>query len=152
MDNSILNKVITLNDSIVFLATDCNPHCDSLCFKSEFHFIIMVNASCDACLSEIWDWKIFVDKHPEFEPLEFHFLLYGEKYTLPGWIKYETGMKNFFFWNDPASLFTKEYGIKQDPILNIFLLDENNKVLFVGNPTKSDQLYEKIIRIIFNIS
>jgi len=138
------------SDSIIYVPSFNHTHYDSINNKTEYHFLVLVNISCEACLSEIWDWKLFFDKNTEFNSLEVHFLLYGERYTLPSWIKNEPEMDNFYFWNDPSSFFIKKYELDQDLFLSAFLLNKKNKVIIVGNPIKSELVFEQIVEIISN--
>ena len=104
---------------------------------------------CTACRLKLFDWKLFIKELNTFsEDIAFLFVIHSKnyqefediqkanKFIYPVFYDYNANLKNI-------------NNFPNDPNFQTFLLDQNNKVLIIGNPVTNNnirQLYEYILK------
>ena len=110
--------------------------------------IVLINAGCSLCHTEIWQWERFISKHDSFKNLPIIFIIYGRTFNTSERLMKNSRLKDFIFLRDPSSETLSANNLKQDKFFNAFLLGDNNKILCPGNPTLSDKILNNYLAIL----
>jgi hypothetical protein len=153
-----LNLVNRYNGTIVFFSdslylinkSDNMLVLDTLLGRQNesFKIVNIINGECGKCMSYLKEWKRIIDKYKTIN-IKFIFIVntsdtaYFNKFIYP-----EINLQ-IPFYIDMEKKFVKTNNLDYpDDRIKTFLLDKNNKIIFMGNPTWSREielLYDKVI-------
>lgn len=130
------------------------PLCDSIANKPitqdtiHLKIISFIDGNCGVCIGELDKWKPIIKKLQSSGDIVF--LFYVHAMDFDGLIKHISKEVPFPIplINDHENLFFTKNKLEQTKMFQTFLVDHNNKIIFVGNPVLSDKvrdLYTKTI-------
>ena len=116
-------------------------------FKTEAcnKLVVLINADCSLCYSEIWQWEKLVRKHEFLQKVPLAFIIYGETFKPNLRLMKGSGMLRLTFLRDSLSSTLKGNSLERDKFFNSFLLDKNNRIVIRGNPTLSEKVLHNYI-------
>ena len=108
-------------------------------------FIIYADSmSCTSCtLKEMYQWNSILEKAQSFStPLKTYFIFAPKKENIRNlYITMKNIMPSIPIFIDTAGIFSQQNPhIPANPMLHTFLLDKQNKVIFIGDPSKDKNL------------
>lgn len=111
--------------------------------------IIIIDGSCDACISKLKWWNKFISDVENFD-VKFLIIIESDSgFSLFEWMMEQENIINYpVFLNDDYS-FSRKNKIPSNNNFKTFLVDSNNKILLIGDPynnKKMEELYLKIIK------
>ncbi len=107
--------------------------------KKNFHLTVssFIDGNCGVCIDDLNKWKIFVN-----EIKDVNYAFYVNALDYDGFLNYAKKEVDFPLplINDVNNSFYEKNGLSSNKLFQTFLLDENDKVLIVGNPLYSEKL------------
>lgn len=102
---------------------------------------------CSVCnIKKMYLWNKILDLETQYEGFNV-FLILGVKQGMTSYIStqlYQSGITHPIYIDESQSLLTQNPQIPEESMYHTFLLDEDNNVLLVGNPTAGENM-EKIM-------
>lgn len=110
---------------------------------------VLISGSCTACYSDFFNWDKLVDANTElFKEIPIYFIIYGKSFNVPERVLRKASFSRFTFLRDETNSFIKENRLQPDFIFNSFLVDEHNKIIIPGNPTRSEEILKQYIALL----
>lgn len=107
---------------------------------------------CSSCrIKTMYKWDAFLSKLKKFPNKVKVFFIFAPSHDKINQFKItaRTLPRNYPIYTDTANVFLRlNPHIPEDPTLHTFLLDENNKVILVGNPLENKRIEEMFWRIV----
>lgn len=132
-----IGKEIVLNDTLK--AYSINEEKPLQLYKNKKYTIVChVNHDCNNCLEDLIEWKQIINKI-ENQNVSFHFYV-----EAPDWKHIKNYLKAWEF--DSPVIVDSNYWLRKNNVLpeevflNTFLLNHENRIVLIGNPTKNIQL------------
>lgn len=143
-----LNKKIILPVKLHY-----TPEIDSIwnnLLSHKYKIMTVVDSNtCTDCHLNLYEWKKLIQEIDSItNNTAFLFIIHSKDYALVNIIK-EKNKFNYPIIYDYDNKIGKLNNFSHDPRFQTFLLDSNNKVILLGNPTKNPymwDLYKKIIQ------
>lgn len=134
-----LPQRITLKQLTVDSGTITLSHPDIFVHDSIFRICTYIYGNCHACVSILKNWEKVMDKLPQ-ENVKYLFFVYAE--IFPSFeINNEKSIKfRYPVIYDHDCMYLKNNNITDDKLLNTVLINKDNEVVLVGNPTMSDNI------------
>lgn len=141
---TVIQKKRSLNiDSVSFDET-----------KKVKKIISFFDADCSVCISELKDWQFFLDSvtNRRSSKVEVDFIATSaDSLQLYYWLN-ETVKFSYPVYFDPQGQFIVQNEIPFDKNFQTFILDENNRVVFIGCPIKNDYLKQAFLEKLNKLS
>lgn len=108
---------------------------------SSFRITTSINGDCYACVNELKEWELLIDKFDE-NKVKFLFFIYADSFA-----RFELLNDSEINFKYPVIFdYKNDYAIKNeipdDYLLNTMLIDSIGKIIVVGNPLKSKEIME----------
>ena len=145
-ENNIQKKIsIWINKEIVFPHTLEYPQQDSLWKKrknKKYTILTVIDSSgCSDCKLNLYEWRKIIKQTDSIcNNVSFLFIVCTKDIPKIEWIKKKNNFKYFIFY-DPKDKMQKINNFLKDPTYKTFLLDQNNRVLIIGNPIGNEKLW-----------
>ena len=134
------------------LGKDTLPEICDDCFHKEYKILLYVDsAGCSVCRLDLFEWQEVIEEANHFFPNKVGFLLFFQPNNvgeMADWISYN--MFDYPVFMDTIGLINRLNRFPQVMQHQCFLLDKDNKVLAIGNPALSIQVWELYKKIISN--
>ena len=119
--------------------------------KSKLNLVVYYNGDCSVCYLELLKWnKTIVNFRELYNNISFKFILSGNSSAV-----IKANLENIGFslndiYYDKKEEFAEKYHflLDQGYVNSAMLLDEKDKVLYIGNPTISEKVLKKYIEFI----
>jgi len=107
------------------------------------HYLVIVSfidGNCGVCIWDLSEWKRLIDDFKRYKDLSY--LFYVNSIDYDSFLNYEKREINFPLplINDEENAFIKKNKLSSNKLYQTFLIDENNKVILVGNPLLSKEI------------
>ncbi|AUP78669.1 redoxin domain-containing protein [Flavivirga eckloniae] len=144
--NNWVGKQLTLpKDSLIrnYIKKKTNP------LKKKIKILTVINGDCSICYDELKAWKSYI-KETDTSQVGFVFIIYTFNKLMEFNDMNNSTLKfQYPYFQDDGEKIVKENNFPDNRLLKTFLLDSENKVILIGNPTihKSiNDLYKKEIK------
>jgi hypothetical protein len=117
-------------------------------FSDGLKIVAKINGNCYSCLINLRKWKPFMENIPHKEKMSFYFYLVISDSTVYKNLNKEEIHFDHPIIYDEYNKFQKENKLNSNSIFHVMLLDSNNRVLLIGDPTNNknmEYLYKKVI-------
>lgn len=119
--------------------------------KHKFNLIIYYNGNCGVCYLQLLKWNNIIEDFKKLnQNISFKFILSGNSSSVV-----KANLENIRFsledvYHDEKEEFGEKYEFLLDKeyINSSMLLDENNKILYIGNPSISETAEKKYIELL----
>lgn len=117
--------------------------------NDKFKILVSVGPNgCSECQLHLYAWKRMMDSlHYMHQKLDFIFVVYLNNY-----LNFELLEKqNKFYYPvfyDPHGLFFKQNNISIDKTVQVFLLNNKNEVLLIGDPLKNKKVLDLYMKLL----
>jgi hypothetical protein len=108
--------------------------------KFPYKLIIYINGDCFTCFQELIDWAILSDEFSKDKiPVSFLFYLHTTDFGI-----YKDYLKKYKIVDpvvlDIQDLFITKNSLKSNQVLNVILIDSEEKIKLIGNPLINNAL------------
>ena len=105
--------------------------------------IVFIDGQCFTCVEDFVKWKDLLTKYPDSYTYKFY--VHAENFDI---IKsfLNRWKIDFPIYLDSTNAFCKANKISPIKLLQVFVVDENEKILFVGNPLYSESVKKHLYR------
>lgn len=138
---SFYNKEISIPVELLFLnlQTDRDVESDDL-FKKRPCIISIIDADCDVCVAKLADWKQFLSVSGDIKVEDLFLILQtaNPKYFVDRYKSILNTDLNLIL--DSGYTLVRSNQIPGEQNFRTFLLDNNNRIKLLGDPTKSPRL------------
>lgn len=118
---------------------------------SSLSMVTFIDSSeCTPCaIDDIYNWEVFINEAQKHKlDIEYIFIIAPQKKDIK-YVNLHTIDIDGSIYIDTAYCFARVNKlISQNPKFHSFAIDKNNKIVFIGNPTRNDRiakLYDKLI-------
>lgn len=125
---------------------------DTLCpdlLKKKYKMLVYVGPKgCSSCQIPLYSWKKMIDSlQHKCTNLSIVFVICVDNYQE---FEYLERINKFYYpvFYDRDGTFAKKNKISQEKTVQVFLLNEENKVLAIGDPVKKATIYNLYLKII----
>ena len=132
------NIVFTHNDHYVLNGRD------TIIKQTNDYKIVMYSDSlgCQECELKLGDWRLKIKELKLLgKAVDFIFIIQSSDYSSFEHMASEN-LPDFPFIYDKEGKFFKQNKLFSDKRYNTFLLDKDNRIILVGNPTNGDKIWE----------
>lgn len=146
--NKIFGKVVELNKNDVFI--NCNQDTIVVCLDKKYKVVNYIDSiGCIECKMGLKSWQKFASTVDSITHNEVIVLTYVHtKYFNDVFYPMQRSMYLYPVCVDKQDSFGKRNSKILDFGYNTFLLDENNKVILIGNPVQNPKIRDLYIRTI----
>ena len=150
-----LKKIVSTwtNKEIIFPSALDSLNQDSLwksMIKNEYKVLIYVDTnSCTECRLKLYEWHKIIQEVDSNNNVSFIFTIYTKDYPLVDFLKKKNRF-NYPIFYDYTNKIGKLNKFPKDPRFQTFLLDQNNRVILIGNPIGNKHLWNLYKQTIMN--
>ncbi len=117
---------------------------------SKFKIVTFVNGDCPPCVAELELWEDFLLKLPDNNSVSFLVYLYSSNVSyLEETCRLLTNPLAVIYL-DEEKLFYKKNNLSEVKMLQTFIVDKDNKILLMGNPTSNEKLEDLYLKLLNN--
>lgn len=133
--------ILPSNLPIIYKLADSISHPDL--FNNKFKICTSILSDCMPCIQELMEWDTLIKKLNPNADVSFLFYINTRDYEVFMNDFYPEAMIRYPIILDTLNLFCSLNNLDpNNKLYNTFLLDENNKVLLIGNPIKGIAIRE----------
>lgn len=122
--------------------------------QSKYTILGFYDGHCSVCYGELVKWRKIIQDYKKkgFDDVVYKFVLSGNSKAYVGYSLKELGFPIDLVYYDSKDIFSSEYQFVNESgyKYSAMLLDENNKILFIGNPTIYKKDNDRFLEIIKN--
>lgn len=110
-------------------------------FNKEYKILVCVNPhGCSSCQLPLYGWKQLIDTLND-EKLAFIFVINVSDFSLFEKME-QTNKFSYPVFYDPDAKFVAQNALSKTKTVQVLLLDKHNKIIGIGDPVKSQSIYE----------
>lgn len=116
--------------------------------QSGLKIVSRINGNCYSCISQLTEWKEFMNSFSQNEKFPFYFYLVIADSSVYNKINKEKIHFDYPVIFDTNDDFRKKNKLSHNNIFHSMLIDSDNKVILIGNPISNvtmQDLYKKVI-------
>ena len=119
--------------------------------RKNFKILMVVDSNeCTECRLKLFNWKLFIQEMDSIHSnVSFLFIIYPQNHNFITALKEKNKFQYPIFY-DYKRQTMKMNEFPQDPLFKTFLLDKDNKVLIIGDPSNNPSLWELYKQTIMN--
>ncbi|KYG79570.1 redoxin [Roseivirga ehrenbergii] len=139
------DKVVDLNEHLIAY-NDASKNREVLNNKKTI--VNIVDGTCSRCIQELKDWQAFIDKHMSDEDVNYVFIAQGQH---DFYFEYNVLKKDFLkmpIYLDPEYKFTDSNDLIDVKAEHTMILDERNKILFLGSPVFNEEKEKQFFKVL----
>ena len=142
----LLNKQILFHEDAAFVNSDLDTIKYSL--NRKIKIVNYVDSiGCLGCRLRLSDWNTFMDDFKDYDDLQLITIINPRKISEAQYV-----IQRDSFWFpvciDLENIFFRLNKLPHDNLFHCFLLDENNRIVLIGNPVQNPQIRDLYIRTI----
>lgn len=124
---------------------------DTLCMsllESKYKMVVYVDSvGCTSCKLHLLDWHEWINKYKYYKQLGFIFIVSQKDYTEFEW-QQKINQFDYPVFYDMNCEFNKLNVVSEDNRFHVFLLNEENRIMVIGDPIENPRMYKIYDRII----
>jgi hypothetical protein len=108
----------------------------------------IVDGTCSRCIQELKDWQAFIDNQMSGKDVNYIFIAQGQH---DFYFEYNVLKKDFLkmpIYLDPEYKFTDSNDLIDAKAEHTMILDEGNKILFLGSPVMNNKNEKEFFKVL----